>query len=91
MCVCVCVCMYESDAHSEEMVPKSTNKVIIFMPEGSKTHLGGTMRCGLKTTVFNDPKCISTKLYGADSYVYNNVARTCVHRLLVVKQLLSVE
>ena len=72
------------------MAPKSTNKVIIFMPEGSKTHLGGTMRCGLKTTVFNDPKCISTKLYGGNSYVYN-VARTCVHRLLVVKQLLPVK
>jgi CTP synthase len=26
--------------------------VIIFMPEGSKTHLGGTMRLGVRPTVF---------------------------------------
>lgn len=26
--------------------------VVIFMPEGSKTHLGGTMRLGLRPTVF---------------------------------------
>ncbi|OLL23969.1 CTP synthase [Neolecta irregularis DAH-3] len=33
-------------AHSEELVSGIENKLIVFMPEISKTHLGGTMRLG---------------------------------------------
>ncbi|KAI5849066.1 putative CTP synthase 1 [Tricharina praecox] len=40
------------DAHSVEISAETPNPVIIFMPEGSKTHLGGTMRLGLRPTVF---------------------------------------
>jgi CTP synthase (UTP-ammonia lyase) len=43
---------FDTDAHSVEMSAETPNPVIIFMPEGSKTHLGGTMRLGLRPTVF---------------------------------------
>jgi CTP synthase len=41
-----------TDAHSVEMSSMTPDPVIIFMPEGSKTHLGGTMRLGIRPTVF---------------------------------------
>ena len=31
---------------------KTTHPVVVDMPEISKTHMGGTMRLGLRTTVF---------------------------------------
>ncbi|KAI5779691.1 CTP synthase [Geopyxis carbonaria] len=40
------------DAHSVEISANSTEPVVIFMPEGSKTHLGGTMRLGIRPTIF---------------------------------------
>ncbi|KAK4057639.1 CTP synthase ura7 [Microbotryomycetes sp. JL221] len=40
------------DAHSAELIEDTKEPVIIFMPEISKTHLGGTMRLGLRPTIF---------------------------------------
>jgi CTP synthase len=40
------------DATSTEFVIDAKHPVIIFMPEISKTHMGGTMRLGLRPTVF---------------------------------------
>ncbi|ODV92369.1 hypothetical protein CANCADRAFT_30540 [Tortispora caseinolytica NRRL Y-17796] len=42
------------DASSEEFDPElsGSNKAVVFMPEVSKTHLGGTMRLGLRSTKF---------------------------------------
>ncbi|KAF9554143.1 CTP synthase [Agrocybe pediades] len=42
------------DATSAEFYPDAKNPLIIFMPEISKTHMGGTMRLGLRPTVFGD-------------------------------------
>lgn len=42
------------DAHSVEISANAIDPVIIFMPEGSKTHLGGTMRLGLRPTLFQE-------------------------------------
>lgn len=39
-------------ATSEEISPDAENKVVIFMPEGSKEQMGGTMRLGTRTTHF---------------------------------------
>ncbi|KAL1687585.1 CTP synthase N-terminus-domain-containing protein [Schizophyllum commune] len=39
-------------ATSSEFVKDSEEPVIVFMPEISKTHMGGTMRLGLRPTVF---------------------------------------
>ncbi|KAF8532489.1 CTP synthase N-terminus-domain-containing protein [Trichophaea hybrida] len=40
------------NAHSVEVSADTPEPVIIFMPEGSKTHLGATMRLGVRPTVF---------------------------------------
>jgi len=39
-------------ANSGEFVEDADNSVIVFMPEVSRTHMGGTMRLGLRPTVF---------------------------------------
>jgi len=39
-------------ATSTEFVTDAKHPVIIFMPEISKTHMGGTMRLGLRPTIF---------------------------------------
>ncbi|KAK8195412.1 CTP synthase-like protein [Phyllosticta capitalensis] len=41
-----------TDATSEEFNAKANDKVIVFMPEIDKATLGGTMRLGLRPTVF---------------------------------------
>ncbi|KAK9469677.1 CTP synthase N-terminus-domain-containing protein [Lipomyces arxii] len=61
------------DAHSEELVPEPpANPLIVFMPEVSKTHLGGTMRLGLRPTIFQDDSEWSKlrKLYGGVEAVH---------------------
>ncbi|KAH9941191.1 CTP synthase [Epithele typhae] len=56
-----------TNAISGEFDSKAEHPVIVFMPEISKTHMGGTMRLGLRPTVF-DPESESwskvRKLYG---------------------------
>ncbi|KAK1321303.1 hypothetical protein QJS10_CPA03g00158 [Acorus calamus] len=57
------------DANSTEFDANTTNPCVIFMPEGSKTHMGGTMRLGSRRTYFQVPDCKSAKLYGNVKYV----------------------
>ncbi|OVA10911.1 CTP synthase [Macleaya cordata] len=57
------------DANSTEFDPETTNPCVIFMPEGSKTHMGGTMRLGSRRTFFQVTDCKSAKLYGNVSFV----------------------
>ncbi|XP_038985086.1 CTP synthase-like [Phoenix dactylifera] len=57
------------DANSTEFDPDTTSPCVIFMPEGSKTHMGGTMRLGSRTTFFHVTDCKSAKLYGNVNYV----------------------
>ncbi|KIJ63190.1 hypothetical protein HYDPIDRAFT_29879 [Hydnomerulius pinastri MD-312] len=40
------------DATSTEFNPDTAHPFVIFMPEISRTHMGGTMRLGLRPTVF---------------------------------------
>jgi len=60
------------DAHSTELVENATEPVVIFMPEGSRTHLGGTMRLGLRPTFFQPDTEWSTvrQLYGGETEVH---------------------
>ncbi|EKX53177.1 hypothetical protein GUITHDRAFT_91955 [Guillardia theta CCMP2712] len=51
------------DAKSEEFDKSTSCPVIIFMPEGSKTHMGGTMRLGTRRTILKDEQCLTAKLY----------------------------
>ncbi|CAI0546161.1 unnamed protein product [Linum tenue] len=57
------------DANSTEFDTHTKNPCVIFMPEGSKTHMGGTMRLGSRRTYFHVNDCKSAKLYGNKSYV----------------------
>ncbi|EEF47967.1 ctp synthase, putative [Ricinus communis] len=58
-----------NNANSTEFDPETSNPCVIFMPEGSKTHMGGTMRLGSRRTYFKVPDCKSAKLYGNVSFV----------------------
>ncbi|XP_015579550.1 CTP synthase [Ricinus communis] len=57
------------DANSTEFDPNTKNPCVIFMPEGSKTHMGGTMRLGSRRTYFQVMDCKSAKLYGNRSFI----------------------
>nr|KIR87538.1 CTP synthase [Cryptococcus tetragattii IND107] len=65
------VCGLEK-ANSAELVPDCPHPVICFMPEISKTHMGGTMRLGLRPTVFepNTEKSKLRRLYGNRSIAW---------------------
>ncbi|XP_031493228.1 uncharacterized protein LOC116259255 isoform X1 [Nymphaea colorata] len=57
------------DANSTEFDPDTKNPCVIFMPEGSKTHMGGTMRLGSRRTYFHMADSVTAKLYGNVGYV----------------------
>ncbi|XP_047308409.1 CTP synthase-like [Impatiens glandulifera] len=57
------------DANSTEFEPNTKNPCVIFMPEGSKTQMGGTMRLGSRRTYFHVADCKSAKLYGNKSFI----------------------
>jgi CTP synthase len=54
-------------ANSTEFEQECADPVVIFMPEGSKTHMGGTMRLGARKTVMQRTDCKACKLYGGAS------------------------
>jgi CTP synthase (UTP-ammonia lyase) len=39
-------------------------QVVMYMPEISKTHLGGTMRLGTRRAILKSTKCLASRLYG---------------------------
>ncbi|KAI8367043.1 CTP synthase [Blakeslea trispora] len=59
------VCGMEN-ANSAEVDPDTKTPVVVYMPEISKTHMGGTMRLGLRPTLFQEGTENSRvrKLYG---------------------------
>lgn len=56
-------------ADSTEFNPDTPHDVVIFMPEGSRTHMGGTMRLGRRQTQFVGKGSISARLYGREDCV----------------------
>ncbi|KAK8635617.1 hypothetical protein V6N13_004346 [Hibiscus sabdariffa] len=56
-------------ANSHEFDEDTPNPVVIFMPEGSRTHMGSTMRLGSRRTLFQTPDCVTSKLYCNPHYV----------------------
>ncbi|KAG6856324.1 CTP synthase ura7 [Tephrocybe sp. NHM501043] len=61
------------DATSAEFDPDAKHPFIIFMPEISKTHMGGTMRLGLRPTVFEEGTekwSTARKLYGGAGKIW---------------------
>lgn len=61
-----------AEAHSAELLESTPDPVVIFMPEISKTHLGGTMRLGLRPTIFAEDAewSIVRKLYGNSPIIW---------------------
>lgn len=57
------------DANSTEFDPTTHHPCVIFMPEGSKTHMGATMRLGSRRTYFHLMDSKSAKLYGNQRYI----------------------
>ncbi|CAI9266089.1 unnamed protein product [Lactuca saligna] len=57
------------EANSTEFDEHATNPVVIFMPEGSRTHMGNTMRLGSRRTLLQSSDCITAKLYQNPEYV----------------------
>ncbi|TYI00324.1 hypothetical protein ES332_A11G126200v1 [Gossypium tomentosum] len=56
-------------ANSAEFDKETPNPVVIFMPEGSRTHMGSTMRLGSRRTLFQTTDCVTSKLYCNAQYV----------------------
>ncbi len=50
-------------ANSGEFAEDAPVKAVIFMPEGDKQNMGGTMRLGVRETIIKDPNCLSAWLY----------------------------
>ena len=53
------------EAHSAEFDAATPTPAVVFMPEGSKTHKGGTMRLGARKTILQTMDCITARLYQA--------------------------
>ncbi|WFD42578.1 CTP synthase (glutamine hydrolyzing) [Malassezia psittaci] len=61
------------DAGSEELDDDCKDPVVVYMPEISRTHLGGTMRLGLRPTLFSDESKEWSKirsLYGNEPTIW---------------------
>ena len=50
-------------ANSTEFDDKTPHPTVIFMPEGSKTHMGATMRLGSRQTNLHSEDCHAFRLY----------------------------
>lgn len=57
------------DANSTEFAPGTQHPAVVFMPEISTTHKGGTMRLGARRTVLQTVQCISAKLYQKETFI----------------------
>jgi len=53
-----------AEAHSAEFDKNTPHPLVVFMPEVSRTHMGGTMRLGSRRTVLSRPACKTAQLYG---------------------------
>ncbi|XP_052026163.1 CTP synthase 2 [Apodemus sylvaticus] len=62
-------CLNLKDANSTEFEPNTPVPLVIDMPEHSPGDLGGTMRLGLRRTVFTSENSILKKLYGDVPYI----------------------
>jgi len=56
-------------ANSTEFDEDTPHPAVVFMPEISKTHMGGTMRLGTKPTPFLVDDCKMRRLYGGANHV----------------------
>lgn len=57
------------DADSTEFNQGTANPAVVFMPEISTKHMGGTMRLGARRTVLQSISCLTAKLYQKEQYI----------------------
>jgi len=57
------------DANSTEFDSATPHPCVVFMPEVSKTHMGGTMRLGARKTLLQTADCITAKLYQKELFI----------------------
>ncbi|KAI5069537.1 hypothetical protein GOP47_0015838 [Adiantum capillus-veneris] len=55
-------------ANSTEFNAHTPHPCVIYMPEVSKTHMGGTMRLGARKTYFTTADCLTAKLYKLEGH-----------------------
>lgn len=48
---------------SDGWLQATPHPAVVFMPEGSRTHMGGTMRLGSRRTLLQTVDCTTAKLY----------------------------
>jgi len=58
-----------TDADSTEFNAATAHPAVVFMPEISTQHMGGTMRLGARRTVLQTMNCITAKLYQKEHYI----------------------
>lgn len=57
-------------ANSTEFDEDTPHPAVIFMPEGSRTHMGGTMRLGSRQTNLSTTDCEAYELYGGEMEIH---------------------
>lgn len=57
-------------ANSTEFDEDTPHPAVIFMPEGSRTHMGGTMRLGSRQTNLSTTDCEAYELYGVEMEIH---------------------
>lgn len=62
--------LHKENANSSEFDSESNFPCIIFMPEGSTTIMGGTMRLGSRVTIIRDKSSLAYKLYDSEPVIF---------------------
>jgi len=62
--------LQKEDANSSEFDPQTKFPCIIFMPEGSTTIMGGTMRLGSRVTIIRDKSSLAYQLYDSEPVIF---------------------
>jgi len=77
-------------ANSQEFDERAKHQVVIFMPEGSTTQMGGTMRLGSRVTIIRNKESMAYKLYDHQPVVFERHRHRYEVNPLVVAQLENV-
>ena len=60
----------KAGANSTEFDEGTPHPAVIFMPEGSRTHMGGTMRLGSRQTNLQTQDCAAFRLYHGEMEIH---------------------
>ncbi len=60
----------KAGANSTEFDEETPHPAVIFMPEGSRTHMGGTMRLGSRQTNLQTEDCAAFRLYDGEMEIH---------------------